>query len=144
MTTTTRTAVLAVNGNASELEMLRAQFTGSNWELRMCRSLAEGIESLKYDPPPVVLCERSLPDGDWKRLLRIINRLNQPPAMIVTSRHADEALWAEALDLGAFDVLPLPEKTSNVFRILGSAWRHWNEARTHTSKPLKSVPACAA
>jgi hypothetical protein len=46
-------------------------------------------------------------------------------------------------DLGAFGVLPLPEKKTNVFRILGSAWRHWNEAPHHAADPVHAAPACA-
>ena len=143
MTTTARTAVLAVSGDASDLQMFRNQFAGSNWQLRTCGSLAEGAANLMRTPTPVVLCGRRLPDGDWKDLLRLVNALDHPPAMIVTSRHMDEALWAEALNRGAFDVLPLPEKKTNVFRILGSAWRHWNEAPHHAADPVHAAPACA-
>jgi FixJ family two-component response regulator len=47
----------------------------------------------------------------------------------VTSRLADEYLWAEALNLGAYDVLAKPFDTSEVMRVVASAWRHWTDAQ---------------
>jgi CheY-like chemotaxis protein len=37
-----------------------------------------------------------------------------PPMLIVTSRLADDYLWAEALNLGAYDVLAKPFDASEV------------------------------
>ena len=55
--------------------------------------------------------------------------LPDPPVLIVTSRLADEYLWAEALNLGAYDVLAKPFDASEVIRVLYSAWRHWTDLR---------------
>jgi DNA-binding response OmpR family regulator len=56
----------------------------------------------------VVVCERDLPPGSWKDVLEQVTILSDPPSLIVTSRLADERLWAEALNLGAYDVLAKP------------------------------------
>ena len=45
-----------------------------------------------------------------------------PPLLIVTSRFADERLWAEALNVGAYDVLAKPFERDEVNRVLTSAW----------------------
>ena len=52
-------------------------------------------------------------------------------SLIVTSRLADEYLWAEALNLGAYDMLAKPFDASEVVRVLGSAWRHWTDLHDH-------------
>ena len=43
--------------------------------------------------------------------------------MIVTSRLADERLWAEALNLGAYDVLAKPFDRTEAMRVVAAAWR---------------------
>jgi DNA-binding NarL/FixJ family response regulator len=53
----------------------------------------------------VVLCERDLVPGTWIDVLEHIKALTNAPSLIVASRHADDRLWAEALNLGAWDVL---------------------------------------
>ena len=101
--TAEKTAILAVSGIHSDLSMLRCLFAGSSWALCTAGTLAEAWEWLQRNPAPVVLCESCLPDGDWKALIRIVDTLEDPPNVVVTSRHADDNLWAEALTAGAFD-----------------------------------------
>ena len=45
--------------------------------------------------------------------------------LIVTSRLADDRLWAEALNLGAYDVLAKPFERMELVRSVSSAWLHW-------------------
>jgi len=56
-----------------------------------------------------------------------ISHQPDPPLVIVTSHLADERLWAEALNLGAYDVLAKPFDAIEVGRILGLAWQHWQD-----------------
>ena len=53
----------------------------------------------------VVICERDLSPGSWVDMLKEGRLLPNAPSLIVTSRLADDKLWAEALNLGAYDVL---------------------------------------
>ena|ERR1035441_5587617 len=55
--------------------------------------------------------------GSWTQLLDEIRLLSIPPFLIVTSRVADDYLWAEALNLGAYDVLAKPLDRTEVTRI---------------------------
>jgi len=48
-----------------------------------------------------------------------------PPPLIVTSRLADERLWAEVLNLGAFDVIAKPFDRMETMRVISAAWRAW-------------------
>ena len=82
---------------------------------------------------PVVICERDLPFGSWKDLLQEIQTLPDPPLLIVTSRLADEGLWAEALNLGAYDVLAKPFDRKEVTRVVSLAWRWWSSERQRKS-----------
>ena len=138
-----KTAILAVSGNHADLSRLRCLFAGSGWELITAESLADAGQSLQRNMVPVVLCESRLPDGDWKALLLMVNQLAHPPKLIVTSRHADETLWAEALNLGAFDVLADPPRQKDVFHALSSAWRSWKDRQRKRDGAAGCASACA-
>jgi DNA-binding response OmpR family regulator len=60
-------------------------------------------------------------------MLERISLLSDPPLFIVTSRLADERLWAEALNLGAWDVLAKPFESDEVIRIVTIATQHWQD-----------------
>jgi DNA-binding response OmpR family regulator len=55
----------------------------------------------------------------------------------VTSRVADDSLWAEVLNLGAYDLLMKPFDLTEVFRVVSLAWRHWKNdcERMHAVLP---------
>jgi DNA-binding NtrC family response regulator len=133
-----KTAILAVSGNQGDLKILGRLFMGSSWELRTAETLDEAREQLQREPVPVILCESWLPDGDWKALLRVANELTNPPKVVVTSRLADDRFWAEALNLGAFDVLAAPANQKEVFRALSSAWRNWKDRQQQLHTPVNA------
>ena len=99
------------------------------WETREAYSCREATAALAEERPDVILCEANLPDDNWKDLLEdLLRRLNAPP-LIVTSRLADKYLWAEALNLGAYDVLVKPFDGEEVFRVVGFACQRHNASQ---------------
>ncbi len=90
---------------------------------------------------PVVVCERDLSPGSWKDLLEQTVLLPDPPLLIVTSKFADERLWAEALNLGAYDVLAKPFNCHEACRVVDSAWGYW---RDHHETPVRARQGRAA
>jgi DNA-binding NtrC family response regulator len=95
------------------------------WKPRLCVSAQAALRLMQNRPIPVVFCEHHAGDCSWKTFLEKARELPQPPCVIVTSRSADDHLWSEALNLGAYDVLATPFDASEVARVLGSAWSHW-------------------
>ena len=57
---------------------------------------------------PVVISERDVPGGGWKKVLSSLQQLVRPPLLVVSSSLADDHLWAEVLNLGGHDVLATP------------------------------------
>jgi DNA-binding NtrC family response regulator len=98
----------------------------STWKLQGSRSLTGAWRALHTHHFPLVLCEGDLKPGTWRELLDLVARLPEPPFLIVTSRTADERLWAEALNLGAYDVLSKPFDRTEVMRVVSMAWMHWS------------------
>jgi DNA-binding response OmpR family regulator len=109
---------------------------GSTWALQACTTLDEALPILKNGGIPLVLCECDLQPGSWKEVLAALEALPDPPYLIVTSKHADDRLWAEALNLGAYDVLPEPFDAAEVMRTLSIAWLRWNEREKPTRASL--------
>ena len=98
----------------------------SNWKLYRRLTLESALTALQENQIPIVICERDLRPGSWKDMLERTKLLPTPPLLIVTSQLADEYLWAEALNLGAYDVAAKPFDSQEVRRIISFAWLHWN------------------
>jgi len=110
--------VLAVGLPEEDERSLTKIAARDDLSLRKVKTMAE---ALTYMPVPVVVCEDTLPDGDWKALLEESSHWRNPPRVIVTSPLADEALWAEVLNLGGYDVLAEPLQSEEVRRVLNLA-----------------------
>jgi DNA-binding response OmpR family regulator len=71
---------------------------------------------------PIVICDADLFPATWQELLTQIGLFPKPPHLIIASRIADDYLWAEALNLGAYDVLGKPFDLAELTRSLSLAW----------------------
>ena len=80
----------------------------SKWALHPTFTLESAMPLLKQNRIPIILSERDLLPGTWKEVLAETLALPDPPLLIVSARLADDHLWAEALNLGAYDVLAKP------------------------------------
>ena len=99
---------------------------GCLWHVETSFTPRAAMEHLRARSIPIVLCENDQQPGAWKEMLDQMTRIPNPPCLIVTSRQADDRLWVEALNLGAYDVLAKPFDRSEVVRTLGNAWIHWS------------------
>jgi response regulator RpfG family c-di-GMP phosphodiesterase len=114
----------------------------SDWKLHTSRTLESALTALQQNEISIVICERDLLPGTWKDMLARIKLLPTPPLLIVTSRLADEHLWAEAMNLGAYDVVPKPFDSHELSRIISFAWLHWNDK--YATSPPKVMTAGGA
>jgi DNA-binding response OmpR family regulator len=123
--TPTRTgsiAILSICPKVEDHRSLDAIIRHSNWTLFKVDSIKLATAVLEQQDISVILCERDLAPGNWTDVLECIQSLPHPPALIVVSRLADEHLWAEALNLGAYDVLAKPFNPIEVIRCVKLAW----------------------
>jgi DNA-binding NtrC family response regulator len=117
----THTALL-ISSETQDHDMLSCLFQRHGWSLQSADCFDSASAILQQAPISVVVTERDLPIGNWKDVLEASHGLRNVPLVIVISRFADDYLWAEALNLGAYDVLLKPLEESEVFRVLTSAW----------------------
>ena len=121
--------ILAVSPQDNDLAVLSRILSHSAWTSVTASTVAEAARHLASNHFHVVLSERRLADGDWKRILDLTSRMTEPAQVIVLYRDGDERLWAEVLNLGAWDVLIKPFHPKEVYRTIHSAWQHGSAAR---------------
>jgi two-component system response regulator PilR (NtrC family) len=84
-------------------------------------SVERARAKLRQDDFDVILTEAALPDGSWADVLLLARTCGSNVEVIVTDPHADARFWAEALNLGAYDMLAQPFYEPEVRRILANA-----------------------
>jgi len=109
------------------------------WEIRLAEGVESNLASLERGRIPIVFWDGDRMPGAWKELLERFARLSRPPLLIVTSRLADDRLWAEALNLGAYDVLAKPFEAAEVARSAERACLRWRERRSEIRPCNKAV-----
>ena len=114
-------------GSSELCDTLDQMFRRSNWLLHHVRTCHEAIAFVNDKETGILICEAQLPDANWVAVLNELESVPMPPTLIVTSPHADDALWAAVLNLGGHDVIAQPFDAQEVFRVLFSAWARWHD-----------------
>jgi len=120
-----RFSILCVSPNPDDPGVLARIVQPYGWRVHWASTVAGAMELLRNETISVLICERDLTPQSWKDLLAEVVTLSRPPLVIIASRHADDYLWAEALNLGAHDVLSKPFDSPEVTRTLSSAALNW-------------------
>src|SRR5260370_591816 len=81
--------------------------------------LKDAVSKLETGKFKVVLTEAHLEDGTWLDVLQLTRPLGKE--LVVTHPWADARFWAEAINLGAYDLLAQPFHGTEVRRVLASA-----------------------
>lgn len=117
--------VLSLSDFHEDYLYLRQLLSQGRWRLREARSFREALAALRQNPVAVLVSECDLPDATWQDVWRSLELQPNPPAMIVTSRFADDRLWSEVLNLGGYDVLAKPFAPDEVRRVVSMAAWDW-------------------
>ena len=131
-----RSRILFLSGRQNDSRLLSQMLHGLPVIIDSAESLQEAATRLSQHEYQLILTEASVPDGTWLDVLHLVRSCPHEVQVLVTSPHADAALWAEALNLGVYDVLAQPFYEPEVRRILTNACEH----RSRTARGL----ACSA
>lgn len=115
-------ALLIVSPDDEDHRLLQRILEG-DCRLHRAVSRRHTISMVRRYHPKVVICDQVLADGDWRDLLTDLHREKEVPALIVSSRLADDRLWAEVLNLGGYDLLLKPFRAAEVSRVVKMAAR---------------------
>ena len=116
-------SALAVGEFEKDRQILHDVFQKYGWRLLEAGDRCDALRLLEQNPIHVVIAQSELPNWGWKKILSDLRRLALPPQLIVTSRTADDYLWAEVLNIGGYDVLPQPLERDEVERVVAAACR---------------------
>lgn len=130
--------VLSIGRGDENHDDLGAIFSHTNWILHRADTRLEALLRLHQALIPVVVCETKLADGTWRDVFDDLGALADPPLLLVAARQADNALWAEVLNVGGYDVLSRPFDPDEVIRTVSLAWLHWKQA-TRRHAPLRAA-----
>ena len=100
--------ILFISGRHEDARHLSEMLHALPLKLEHVPSLDHARTRLRRQEYDVILTEAALPDGQWLEV-------------IVTDPQADARFWAEALNLGAYDLLAQPFYEPEVRRILYNA-----------------------
>ena len=124
-----RSGILFISGNPEDARHLTQMLRSLPLALDHAGTLHHARAKLQQEDYAVVLTEAALPDGNWVDVLHLVRECPRELEVIVTDRHADARFWAEALNLGAYDVLAQPLYEPEVRRILSYACTHSSRER---------------
>jgi two-component system response regulator PilR (NtrC family) len=129
--------VLAVSPHDGDLAVLSRILSHSAWTLLTVGCVTEARNLLQKNHVHVVLTERRLSDGDWKSILDLTAEQQDSPQLVVLSKDGDERLWAEVLNLGAWDILIKPFHPKEVYRTIHAAWQHGANRKMSVTSTLR-------
>jgi CheY-like chemotaxis protein len=116
-----RIRVLSVSKDALDHVTLRRILSRLPWAVSAAANCRQAVRELSRKKISVIFCESLLEDGTWKSILAHTREFAHPPLLVVTSRVADEHLWAEVLNLGGYDVLAKPFSPEEVRHVCTTA-----------------------
>lgn len=116
-----RTGVLFVSPHREDASALSRLVGSLSIRFKHVADLAHARNEIQNGSYAVILTEANLPDGKWLDVLDLAHRVNPSAEVIVTDASADARFWAEALNMGAYDLIAQPFAAGEVQRILCNA-----------------------
>ena len=116
-----RSQILFISWRREDARSLSRMLHRLPMVLRHVETLQQARTKLQLEEYSVILTEAALPDGRWLDVLRLARECPQALEVVVTDPQADSRLWAEALNLGVYDLLAQPFYEPEVRRILYNA-----------------------
>jgi two-component system response regulator PilR (NtrC family) len=116
-----RSRILFLSERTSDAQRLTQMLRSLPLVLEHVPTLKQARIKLQQDRYDVILTESTLPDGRWLDVLHLARENPTELQVIVTDPFADAHFWAEALNMGAYDLLAQPFYEPEVRRILYNA-----------------------
>ena len=116
-----RSRILFISGRQEDARRLSQMLHSLPMVIRHVETLQQARTKLQLEEYAVILTEAALPDGSWLDVLRLARECPYELEVVVTDPQADSRLWAEALNLGVYDLLAQPFYEPEVRRILYNA-----------------------
>ena len=121
-----RTTLVALTADHGDRKLLTDLAAENGWDVHLTQSLEEAEFAVNRLHAPVALCDRELPEVDWRTVVRTLASSQHEPCVIVTGKRVDDYFWEEVIRNRGYDVLSKPLREYEVTRIVGLALSFWN------------------
>jgi CheY-like chemotaxis protein len=113
-----RGAIVFVSASADDAHVLRSIAEPHGWIVVNVPDLTGARNVIEKLRPLLIVCDTHIEGpGCWRDLA--LDGISAGSALIVASRHADDELWSEVLNLGGLDLLDEPFSVDAVERAIG-------------------------
>jgi len=114
--------ILAVLASVEDRSSLKSILGHLQLDLRFAHTLEEAKAALDSSSIDLLISESSFEDGcSWRDFLPELHRVENAPLLVVADSLADEVLWVEVLNLGAYDLLVKPFEARDVLHVVETA-----------------------
>jgi two-component system nitrogen regulation response regulator GlnG len=100
---------------------LEKVLSSASLTVRAAGTAMEGLDSVRSDPPDVVILDVRLPDMSGLEVYRLIRRIDARLPVIVITAHGTTETAIEAMKLGAFEYLLKPLDLAQLRDVVGRA-----------------------
>lgn len=138
-----RKRILVIDDEKPIRTMLRVSLEAAGYEVAEASTMEEGLRSLVYPVPDLVLLDLVLPDGSGADILRRAREFTQVPIIVISALGGDSEKIA-LLDAGADDYLTKPFSVGELLARIRVGLRHTLETKDEIvfeAGPLRLDPA---
>jgi DNA-binding response OmpR family regulator len=113
-----RPDIMLCTQDSQDRSMFETLAVQANWRIHHARDMGCAVSLLGKRIFRAVICDADQSGDLWRDILSVTADGTTQPRVIVMSRLADERLWAEVLNLGAYDLLVKPLDSAEARRVL--------------------------
>jgi DNA-binding NtrC family response regulator len=99
-------------------------------------NIREGLELIEKQPVGLIFCDSELMDGSYREFLNGVRALKSKIRVVITSRLAEWDEYLVAMRLGAFDMIALPCRPTDIEWLLIQASREERNRLRSSGVPL--------
>lgn len=114
--------VLAVQPKSEDRTTLTQIAEKAGWYLDFAETLEAARYWLQRNRAAVVVYDRDLADGDWRKALETFTAKGTACPVVLKSPVIDDQLWQEVIQRGGYDVITTPLNEQRVVRTVEFAW----------------------
>jgi putative two-component system response regulator len=113
--------LLVISASAREQNAIRVIAMRHGWKLLLADSVSSALTLLALEPAALILCDRDLPDVEWRDMFRTLLAAAEGQCVILVSPVTDDYLWQAVIEVGGYDVLSKPFQEEKVVTVVHGA-----------------------
>ena len=105
------------------------EIAGRRWHFDFAATCESALKKLAAQKFAIILCDRDLPDFDWRHAVEVLAGRASGAFVILASPVNDDYLWQEVIQRGGYDVVTKPFQEERVRQVIDLAWARWTSEK---------------